>query len=118
MADCAVLVVDDDRTFCDVMLEALTLDGYPTRVAYNGAEALRELAAYAPRFMLLDLRMPFLDGASLVREVQAHGSAVQICLTSGGDDCWAMAVELGVQWCLPKPFELDELLGIVAKACS
>jgi two-component system KDP operon response regulator KdpE len=118
MSHCDVLVVDDEPTICDLIVAVLIQADYQATVAHNGAEAMQALTSHLPRLILVDLPSPRRDWAGLVREMQARCGAVPICLISASEDCAAVATELGAQWSLPKPFDLDELLAIVAQACA
>ena len=58
MHDKAVLVVDDDPSFCEFQREVLTSEGFQVRAASSGAEALEMLAGGAFDLLILDVRMP------------------------------------------------------------
>ncbi len=66
-----VLIVDDDPQIRKMLIEVLTLEGYPTETAVNGQEALAILATSGPRVILLDLLMPVLDGRGVMEALDA-----------------------------------------------
>ena len=66
-----VLVVDDDPTILDSVADALAEDGITVTVAEGGARALALLQRAAPDVVLSDVRMPDLDGLTLLREIKA-----------------------------------------------
>ena len=59
-----ILIVDDDPAIRRMLVEVLSLEGYPTETAENGRVALELLAHSGPRVVLLDLLMPEVDGAA------------------------------------------------------
>ena len=121
-----VLVVDDEpeiRTFVRLALED---EGYAVRAASNGAEALEALREMRPCVILLDLRMPGMDGVTFVETYRnraataaephadgAHAAPIIVLTASRmpADDVEA----LGVQGVLRKPFEVAELLETIAR---
>ena len=110
-----VLVVDDDAAIRGFLLEVLTDEGYDPRVAGNGIEALDLLETWRPALILLDLRMPHLDGlgfraAQLARPELAH---VPVIVFSATRDLSAQMEALAPTAVLPKPFDLDALLTLV-----
>ena len=65
-----ILVVDDDDDFREALAEILTSAGYPAEQAENGEVALRRIGAEAPGVVLLDLKMPVLDGWGVVERMR------------------------------------------------
>jgi CheY-like chemotaxis protein len=116
--DCLVLVVDDDETIRTTVSETLDMEGYPVRLAADGAEALRSVEERPPRVILLDMRMPVLDGWGVARGLAERGLAPSILVMSAAADARRWAREIGASDVLPKPFELDELLALVERYCQ
>ena len=109
-----VLVVDDDPEVRTMLGYALTAEGYNVVAAGNGLEALYRACQGMPHVVVLDLRMPTMDGRTFVsawRQVAAGGS-VPIVATSAYEP-GATAAELGVAAFLPKPFEAGALVSTV-----
>src|SRR5207245_1020656 len=69
MANGSILIVDDDPQFCEAIAAALSVNGYQGRVAHDGEQALASIEAECPAMILLNLRMPVLDGEGLLREL-------------------------------------------------
>jgi len=115
---CDVLVVDDDSTIRDTVEEALTAMGYSVRTAENGAEALAQLRAVHPRIVLLDMRMPVLDGWGFAQTVAAQGLNLRIVVMTATTDARQWANEIGAEGYIAKPFDLEELLALVADYCG
>jgi CheY-like chemotaxis protein len=110
-----VLVVDDDPTILATVAETLDLEGYPVMTATNGAEALDLVARSRPSLVLLDMRMPVLDGWGFVRALRARGIDLTVVVMTATADARKWASEIGAQGVLPKPFDLDVLLSEVRR---
>jgi DNA-binding NtrC family response regulator len=109
-----VLVVDDDETLCQVMAEGLRHAGYNARTAGNGMDALFALEAQEPALLILDLRMPLVDGWELVEELKMWDVKVPIVVVSGATpDVAATAQQIGAVDFLRKPFDLRDLIDKV-----
>jgi two-component system, chemotaxis family, chemotaxis protein CheY len=108
-----VLVVDDTPALKHLLELALTHEGYTVAVADHGAHALRLLESFAPCLILLDLRMPVMDGIAFARAYHAreHADALIVVMTAEAQpgDLGAIAPVQVVR----KPFDLDALLPIV-----
>jgi len=115
VASGAILIVDDDPTILEVVADLLDLEGYPVATASNGAEALRALGRGVPRLVLLDMRMPVLDGWGFARAARAAGHQLRIVVMSAAHDVQQWAEEIGAAGHVAKPFEMDELLDEVRR---
>lgn len=122
MSTCSVLVVDDDPTILATVADALDLEGYPVLTAGNGQEALDALdrteRARRPRLVLLDMRMPVLDGWGFIRAVRERRLSLAVVVMTAAADARRWAREIEAQAVLPKPFELDDLIDAVKQFCS
>jgi DNA-binding NarL/FixJ family response regulator len=112
-----VLVVDDDAVICDLVASTLSEQGYATRRASDGREALYLVQREIPDVVLLDVRLPDISGYQLCRRFRDDlGDAIGIVLISGerreSFDRVA-GLLLGADDYLVKPFILDELLARV-----
>jgi CheY-like chemotaxis protein len=110
-----ILVVDDDPDIRATVSEILDLEGCDVSAASNGVEALREIETSPPCVVLLDMRMPVLDGWGVARELRARGVGVPIVVMTAAQDAGRWAREIEADGVLPKPFELDDLLTVVAR---
>jgi two-component system, chemotaxis family, chemotaxis protein CheY len=110
-----ILVVDDDPTILVTVCEALDLEGFPFVTATNGAEALEAVDRNDPSLVLLDMRMPVLDGWGFMGAVRERGLNLSVVVMTAAADARRWAREIGAQGVLPKPFELDELLSAVER---
>ena len=114
-ASAPVLVVEDDASILDVVRSALEAEGYDVRTATNGKEGLERLADGKVSLVLLDMRMPVLDGWGFMRAVRERGLNLSVVVMTAAADARRWAREIGAQGVLPKPFELDELLNAVER---
>ena len=111
-----VLVVDDEDTIRDTVAEALLDEGYVVDRAADGAEALRMLEQTPADLVLLDMRMPVLDGWGFARAVQERGLTIPIVVMTAAQNARRWADEIGARACLPKPFLHDDLYRVVEQA--
>jgi CheY-like chemotaxis protein/curved DNA-binding protein CbpA len=113
--------VDDDRNLCQILCEALGEDGYAIRSAFDGDQALSELAENPPDFVLLDLILPRKDGFAVLEAMRAMDAPVcdiPVVLITGCSPTpqnRARAQSLGAVEVLTKPVPLTDLLAIVAR---
>jgi two-component system response regulator GlrR len=103
-----ILIVDDDTRIVD-RLATLLAPRYETVTASTGFDALARIDEGRVDAILLDLKMPGLDGPGLVQELQKRDVAVPIILVSANPDLPARARALGIPRWLAKPFAYDEL---------
>jgi CheY-like chemotaxis protein len=107
-----VLVVDDEPAIREVIATLLEDEGYLVRHAKDGLEALDAINGNRIDLIVSDVVMPRLDGASLVRKLRRRGHLTPVVLMSA---VYADVDLPGVRF-VPKPFEIDRLLGTVASA--
>jgi two-component system chemotaxis response regulator CheY len=109
-----VLVIDDDDELAEVLRQALRESGYAVATVRHGAAALDLIAQIQPDLILLDLRMPIMDGWSFVTQYRRSGKAGgRIVLVSGHPDVRVISQTLGADAYVGKPFELTQLLSAV-----
>lgn len=115
MPDRSILVVDDDAAIRATVEDLLQLEGYRVRTAANGLEALDAVAEAPPALILLDMRMPTLDGWGFARAIAARGIRVPILVMTAAENAGRWAAEIGADGFVAKPFELDDLLNAVER---
>lgn len=110
-----ILVVDDDPAILVCVSMALEDEGYDVETATNGAKALEAVQQAAPALILLDMRMPVMDGWAFARAYrQLPSPHVPIIVLTAARDAAAYADEVVAAAHLAKPFDLNELLHMVA----
>jgi len=116
--EATVLGVDDDDTVQETLRRFLDSKGYDVHTADNGEEALEALERVAPDVMLLDIRMPGMDGLEVLQRVEEEGLEVGVIMISGqaDEETARRTLEQGAADYITKPFDLDYLeLSLVAK---
>ena len=108
-----VLVVDDDADVLASLQRGLRLSGFTVITAVDGGQALAVVSQRAPDVVVLDINMPVLDGASVVKALRAMGNDVPICVLSARSsvDDRISGLESGADDYLTKPFVLAELVA-------
>jgi DNA-binding response OmpR family regulator len=81
-----ILVVDDEAKMADLLAEYLTEHGYRVATAHSGIEALAKLDLEKPSVILLDVRMPGMDGVEVLRRIRSFDQQVGILMISANDD--------------------------------
>jgi CheY-like chemotaxis protein len=110
-----VLVVADDTSILDTVSSILSGEGYDVVSASTGQEALAAVARKPPLLILLDMRMPIMDGWAVARALREQGSTVPIVVMTAAESAKRWADEVGAEGFLAKPFGLDELLTTVER---
>ena len=113
----SILVVDDDADSLLVLANILAAEGYQVRTADSGGLALKSVAAWLPELILLDVRMPGMDGFDVCQRLKAADSSRHvpvIFITAAGDvDERVHGLAAGAVDYISKPFHREELLARV-----
>jgi len=111
-----VLIVEDDPDLLDMMEIVLESADYPVRKALNGKEALEATREQMPGLILLDMKMPVMDGWEFAQRFKREfDGAAPIVVVTAAADAKMRAEEIGAQGYLAKPFEIDDLIHCVNK---
>ncbi|MDQ6694217.1 MAG: response regulator [Chloroflexota bacterium] len=110
-----ILVIDDDAAIRSTIAEILGFEGYVVEQASDGAEGLRRLERIEPALVIIDMRMPFMDGWDFTRALKERGIAVPVLAVTAAHDAGKWALEIGACGYLAKPFDLVDLLNEVEK---
>ena len=107
-------MVDDDHDIAELVRLALTDEGYEVVIASNGSAALRAMQTMPFDLILLDMRMPMMDGWEFAREYQAGPEPrPPVIVVTAARDAAERAAEIQADGFIAKPFSLEELLGVV-----
>lgn len=110
-----VLIAEGERELREILVEILQFEGYSTESTANGSDALQALERISPALILLDMRMPILDGWGFARELRRRGIKIPIVAVTAAHSARGCAEEIGADGYLSKPFELSDLLRIIGQ---
>lgn len=107
-----VLVVEDDPSVAEGILDGLSDPTFETKHVTCGADALTEVQGFDPEIILLDLGLPDMDGTDVCRQIRTH-STVPIIVVSARDEeiDRVVALEIGADDYIVKPFGMRELIA-------
>ena len=114
----SILVVDDDpamvRTLCDIF----TLQGWDVGAAYSGEEAIEKQRERPHGFVLMDIRMPGIDGIEAYKAIHRQSPSTRVILMTAHATPEAVqhAIDEGVWRVMPKPIDLPSLFRMLAPA--
>jgi excisionase family DNA binding protein len=113
-----VLVVDDEAGIRDLLSKTLALAEYDVDTAVDGANALDRMRVFAYDLLIADLRMPDMDGLTLIRHAKRMRPELPVVIVTGfpSESSAIEAVNLGVTGYLTKPFRVPQVLEKAAKA--
>ena len=112
MKNFKVLLVDDEQEFIETLSERLKMRELDTKLALDGEQALESVRDDEPDVMLLDLKMPGMDGMEVLRKVKKAYPGVQVVMLTGHgtDKDEEQAKRLGAYAYLQKPVDLEHLV--------
>jgi CheY-like chemotaxis protein len=112
----SVLVVEDDLDLLGLMEMVLQEAGHRVRTAGDGLRALEQVSEEMPGLILLDMRMPVMNGWEFAREFRArHGRACPIVVVTAAENAKLRAAEVEAEGFLSKPFDLEDVLQLVSR---
>ena len=110
-----VLVVDDDPAIREEVRDVLVGEGMEVDTAADGLEALAKARERRPRLVLLDMRMPRMDGWRFAQALRESGLQVPVVVMTAAADARRWAAEIGAVGLVEKPFAMSELIGAVER---
>jgi excisionase family DNA binding protein len=113
-----VLVVDDEASIRDLLSKTLALAEYDVDVAPDGRSALERMRLYPYDLLIADLKMPGMDGLTVIREAKRYKADLPVIIITGfsTESSAIEAVNIGVAGYLTKPFRVPQVLAAAAKA--
>ena len=115
-----ILLIDDNMLTREMMSLILAGEGYRVATACHGADALERLRGYErPDLILLDLRMPVMDGCTFCDEKKRDPemASIPLIVLSAAADAAEKAAAVGAAVCLQKPVDPIRLLDVVRRCC-
>lgn len=115
MDDKKVLIVDDQNGIRVLLMEVFGSEGYQTFQASNGKMALEIVKSESPDLVLLDMKIPGMDGLEILKRIKEINRDIKvIMMTAYGElDMIKEATELGALMHFTKPFDIDEMRTVV-----
>lgn len=106
-----ILVVDDEQAICNTLKKFLTKKGYKATTVLGGEEAIERVKEERPHMVLLDIRMPGMDGIETLKRIREIDKEVGIIMITAlkEDVIGRKCMELGACDYITKPFDLDYL---------
>ena len=113
-----VLLVDDEQEFVQTLSERLNTRNYGSYPVFDGEQALDLLGSETPDVMVLDLKMPGMDGIEVLRKTKEANPDIEIIILTGhgSEEDKKICMELGAYAYLHKPIDIAELTAIIDKA--
>lgn len=115
-----ILIVDDEKNTCDILAEFLTEEGYQAFSALRGRSALNIIKKKKPDLVLLDIKMPKMDGIEVLEKIKKIDENISVVMITGygGLKTAREAMRLGAYDYVTKPFNLDFIKAVVRDALS
>lgn len=116
----SILVVDDQLGVCRLLYEAFSEDGFQVRTAASGQEAIEQVKETLPDLILMDMKMPGMNGLETLYEIRqiSQDVAVVIMTAYGELEVVTEALKLGAKEYITKPFDLDKLKTLVRQVLA
>lgn len=120
MKGAKILLVDDEVVFTNNMSKLLSRRGYQVKAVNSGDEAIRALMDNSFDVMVLDLKMPGLDGIATLREMRKLGLSTEVLILTGHGsiDLALEALKMGAYDYVTKPCEIEELVSKIEIGCG
>ncbi len=115
-----ILVVDDEETIRFCLKEALEVEGYKVHTEDNGENSLRLIKKMIPDLVILDLKMPGMNGLDLLKEIKSYDQNILVILLTGhaSVDSAVNAMKAGAFEYLEKPFKMEHIKVVIERALS
>ncbi|WP_162532156.1 sigma-54-dependent transcriptional regulator [Candidatus Scalindua japonica] len=115
-----ILVVDDEETIRFCLQEALAVEGYKVHTEDNGENSLKLIKKIIPDLVMLDLKMPGMNGLDLLKEIKSYDQNILVILLTGhaSVDSAVNAMKAGAFDYLEKPFKMEHIKVVIERALS
>lgn len=115
-----VWIIDDDRSMRWILEKALNRAGYSTQLFDQAESALKRLTYDRPDIILTDIRMPGMDGLAFLNEIQLRYANLPVIVMTAHSDLESAvgSYQTGAFEYLPKPFDLDDAVGLIKRALT
>ncbi len=117
-----ILVVDDKPENLEVVVNLLKLVGFETKEAVNGEDAIKKFHEWSPNLILMDMRMPVMDGYEATRQLKltekGRNTPIIALTASSFEDERKKSMAMGMDGYIRKPFRESELFGVIGNALN
>lgn len=124
-----LLIIDDEEDLCELLKFRLEHYGFEVSVAHNGKEGLEKVLSLKPHCIVLDIRMPYEDGLTFLRQVRGYRNedldlerqirkTPVIVLTGAGESLWPLFQAEGISDYIGKPFDAEDLKNRILKTAG
>ncbi len=115
-----IAVVDDDTAMVDILYDILEMHGWEPVRAHDGLEAVRVVGEHPVDVVLMDIRMPKLNGVQALEAIKARAPWTKVVLftASASQELLTRALESGVSRILRKPVDAEALLAVLDELAS
>jgi DNA-binding NtrC family response regulator len=112
-----ILIVDDEKEFTESMAERLTIRDYDVSTAFSGEEALEKIKSYNFDVVILDVKMPGIDGIDTLREIKSIKPLTEVIMLTGHAtvETAIKGMQLGALDYLMKPCDNEELVSKISR---
>lgn len=119
-SDIKILVVDDEKDMCDLLAHLMIREGFEPLTACDGSTALEMMRTHSPEVMLLDVKMPGMDGMEVMRQARAYEPDIPVVfITAYAEVKGAIdAMKAGAHDYIAKPFDHNEVVRVVQRALN
>lgn len=110
-----ILIVDDEKDLAMGLVKLLEGVGYTASCVFDGQAAIKEIKKQPPQLMILDLKMPKMDGLEVLDQMKKMGKRTKVLIVTayGNIDTAIQSVKMGVTHYLQKPFKHQELIKLI-----
>jgi CheY-like chemotaxis protein len=114
-----ILIVDDEKPILRVLSEIFEIEGFEVDIAENGLECLEKINKIEFNVVILDIKMPVLDGIETLKYIKKHHAHLPVIMCSGhaNTQTASEAMKIGAYDFISKPPELNRVLNSISNAC-
>lgn len=110
-----ILIVDDEVKMCFTLTKLFELSNYSVAIAHNGLEALDKIDSFQPHCILLDIRMPQMNGVEVLKKVKQEHPEIVVIMTTAviTEESREECLKIGAAEYLVKPIDFKKLLEVI-----
>ena len=110
-----ILIVDDDMGICETLSDIMEIKGYDTAIALDGYEAIRKVKEGAFDVILMDIKMPGINGVETFKEIKKVRPEIAVVMMTAYavEDLIGEALREGAYGVLYKPFDMEQMIGLL-----